>query len=222
MPAKKKNIELNLQDELDEIEGGRFSFKKGFKNVGRAISNQAKKEGKAINKLSKSTGIDFKKEGKAFGKNALKTTASVVIGAPIAAATGNPIAGGVGSALIMEKSGLNKKIDGLGFAKGSAQMKSRMAALRAMKKSKSGGSFKAPSEKKGGSFKAAGEGFKKSTGNICASCAQCNSRIYGKGFAGISSNIPSVPRPSLYMKDGLPARRNVVSSGIISGRGFLQ
>ena len=31
MPAKKKNIELNLQDELDEIEGGRFSFKKGFK-----------------------------------------------------------------------------------------------------------------------------------------------------------------------------------------------
>jgi hypothetical protein len=221
MPAKKKNIELNLQDELDEIEGGRFSFKKGFKNVGRAISNQAKKESKAIDKLSKSTGINYKKEAKAFGKNALKTTAGVVIAAPISLATGNPIAGGVGSAVIMEKSGLNKKIDGLGFGKGSAHMKARMAAIRAMKKSKSGGSFKAPSENSGGSFKAAGEGFKKSR-DICQCCAQCNSRIYGKGYAGISSNIPSVPRPSLYMSDGLPARRNVVSSGIISGRGFLQ
>jgi len=232
MPAKKKNIELNLQDELDEIEGGKlFSFKKSFKKVGKTISKQAKKESKAIDKLSKSTGIDYKKEAKNFGKNTLKTTAGVAIAAPISAVTGNPIAGGVGSAIIMEKSGLNKKIDGLGFIKGSPEMKAKMAAIRAMKKSKSGGSFRAPGENSGGSFRAPGGSFRapgqglkksKSTGDICQSCAQCNNRIYGKGFPGISSNIPSVPRPSLYMPDGLPARRNIVSQGIMSGKGFLQ
>ena len=133
----------------------------------------------------------------------------------------------------MEKSGLNKKIDGLGFIKGSPEMKAKMAAIRAMKKPKSsGGSFRAPGENSGGSFRAPGGSFRapgqgflkksKSTGDICQSCAQCNNRIYGKGFAGISSNIPSVPRPSLYMSDNLPARRNIVSQGIISGKGFLQ
>ena len=61
MPAKKKNIELNLQDELEEIQGGKFSFKKSFKKVGKTISKQAKKESKAIDKLSKSTGIDYRK-----------------------------------------------------------------------------------------------------------------------------------------------------------------
>ena len=210
MPAKKKNIELNLQDELEEIQGGKFSFKKSFKKVGKTISKQAKKESKAIDKLSKSTGIDYKKEAKAFGKNALKTTAGVAIAAPISAVTGNPIAGGVGSALIMEKSGLNKKIDGLGFIKGSPEMKAKMAAIRAMKK-QNGGSFKAPGQKSGGSFKAPGGSLKKSEScnDVCAFCAQCNNRIVGKGFAGISSNIPSVPIPSLYMSDGLPARRNL-------------
>jgi hypothetical protein len=101
-----------------------------------------------------------------------------------------------------------KQVSGLGFKKGSQEMKDKMAKIRGMKKN--GGSFRSPGERRGGSFRSPNGGNLPET--------ETASRIYGKGFSGISSQIPTVPRHPLYLKGKFAIRDN----STISGRGFLQ
>lgn len=100
------NKQINLTESLADslIDGAGVDEMEGFKKAGKFIRKQANETGRVSKKLVKD-----------HGKDVLKASVGTVIGAPIALATGSPIAGGVGSAIIMEQSGLNKKIDGMGI-----------------------------------------------------------------------------------------------------------
>ena len=102
--AKDNMARLRAMRKPTTIDGGKFSFKK----IGRDLKKAAKHE--ATNFINDNKRIMLKD-----AKEALKTTASVGIGAPITYVTGNPVLGALGASLIMDKSGANKKIDGLGY-----------------------------------------------------------------------------------------------------------